>query len=264
MPDWARTHIEGLLQAVEVQHEVKILFAVESGSRAWGFPSPDSDYDVRFVYMRPSSWYLAVDARRDVIEMPIVGDFDTNGWDVRKALQLLLKPNPVLLEWLSSPIRYRSIDWAVDRLRGLADRVSHRPAAHYHYLHLAEGQYRRFLGDRDQVAVKKYFYSLRPVLALLWLRTNANGRVPMSLPDLLAGITLPRDVAEFLNDLRERKRHTKELGKSARIEVLDRFIVDEIERAQSAGVTPSPVDPKLISDINSFMVDVVRAFDPVS
>lgn len=261
LPSWARTHIEGLLRGIEEEENVTILFAVESGSRAWGFPSPDSDYDARFVYIRPAHWYLAVEDRRDVIEKPIIDDFDTSGWDLRKALQLLLKPNPVLLEWLSSPIWYRSEDWVVARLRGLADRVAHRNACRHHYLHLAEGQYRRSLADRDQVAVKKYFYALRPVLALMWLRTNETGRVPMSLPELLEGVQLPPDVAGFLDNLRERKRHTKELGLSPKIDVLDRFIVDEIELARANAIEPKAPDRELLSDINRLMVDVVQAFD---
>ena len=94
------------LKTLEAKECVQILFAIESGSRAWGFPSPDSDYDVRFVYARPADWYLSITPGRDVIELPIEELLDINGWDIRKALGLLLKPNPVLLEWLSSPLRY--------------------------------------------------------------------------------------------------------------------------------------------------------------
>src|SRR4030095_590913 len=95
------------LADIERAEDVRILFAVESGSRAWGFPSPDSDYDVRFLYVHKADWYLSIDPRRDVIELPIEGEFDINGWDLRKALQLLIKSNPVLLEWLRSPVLYR-------------------------------------------------------------------------------------------------------------------------------------------------------------
>jgi len=101
---WA--HILSELRNLEVREDVRILFAVESGSRAWGFASPDSDFDVRFVYARRQDWYLSLLPGRDVIELPLIGDDDINGWDIRKALNLALKPNPVLLEWLSSPIQY--------------------------------------------------------------------------------------------------------------------------------------------------------------
>jgi len=100
------THIMSELRSIETREDVRILFAIESGSRAWGFASPDSDFDVRFVYVRRQDWYLSLTPGRDVIELPLVGDDDINGWDIRKALNLALKPNPVLLEWLSSPVQY--------------------------------------------------------------------------------------------------------------------------------------------------------------
>jgi len=98
------------LAAIEHTELVHILYACESGSRAWGFASPDSDYDVRFIYVRPRDWYLSIDLerRRDVIERPIEGVLDINGWDLRKALQLMRKSNPPLFEWLHSPLVYRA------------------------------------------------------------------------------------------------------------------------------------------------------------
>jgi hypothetical protein len=106
-------------------NNVRVLLAVESGSRAWGFASTDSDYDVRFIYAHPADWYLSIDlnteAKRDVIEQPIVDDLDLNGWDLRKALQLLAKSNPPLLEWLNSPIVYRESSFATE-LRELSIR----------------------------------------------------------------------------------------------------------------------------------------------
>ena len=124
-----RRRIGDRLAEIEQRESVRILLAVESGSRAWGFPSPDSDYDVRFLYARPRDWYLAVDSRRDVIECPIENVLDVNGWDIRKALQLLLKANPVLAEWLNSPIRYREDALVVAALRELAMHAGFRRSA---------------------------------------------------------------------------------------------------------------------------------------
>lgn len=103
-----RDRIQRELDAIERQESVRILLAVESGSRAWGFPSTDSDYDVRFLYVRPIEAYLAVTAPRDVIERPVDATLDVNGWDLRKALRLMLRSNAVLIEWLASPVRYRT------------------------------------------------------------------------------------------------------------------------------------------------------------
>ena len=98
--------IKANLAEIEARENVRIVYACESGSRAWGFPSSDSDYDVRFIYLHPLEWYLSIVDKRDVIEDPITGQLDVNGWDLRKALQLFRKSNPPLFEWLNSPIVY--------------------------------------------------------------------------------------------------------------------------------------------------------------
>ena len=124
IPSAVRQEIESRLDTVEAGDGVRLLMAVESGSRAWGFPSPDSDFDVRFLYVRPRDWYLSLVPGRDVIEQPIVDEIDLNGWDVRKALGLLLKSNAVVSEWMESPIRYRPNDPFVTKLAALADDLS--------------------------------------------------------------------------------------------------------------------------------------------
>src|ERR1041385_3130769 len=102
--------IKQRLSSIELNSNVQVLFAAESGSRAWGFPSPDSDYDARFIYVHPKDYYLSIDDQRDVLEMPVDGVLDINGWDIRKALKLFAKSNAPLFEWLQSPIVYKSDD----------------------------------------------------------------------------------------------------------------------------------------------------------
>lgn len=131
-----RDRILESLSAIERDHGCTILLAVESGSRAWGFASQDSDYDVRFIYARPRDWYLSIaEHRRDVIELPIVDELDVNGWDLRKALRLFRKSNPPLLEWLTSPIVYRETPTA-QRMRELIPQYYSPRASFYHYLHM--------------------------------------------------------------------------------------------------------------------------------
>lgn len=258
IPPETRAAIADRLAAVETARNVRILFAAESGSRAWGFPSPDSDFDVRFVYVHPPDWYLSIETRRDVLELPIADGLDINGWDLRKALALLIKPNPVLLEWLRSPIIYRAEAGIMDRLSALAARTDAvRPSA-YHYRHLAGSQYRRFILDRDQVSLKKYLYCLRPALALRWLRTGPSGPLPMALGAIRAGITLPEPVDTELSALLARKRQTRELGEAPRVAAFDRFIEEELAQAETITAAAGPPPERLLDDANRLFRSVVK------
>src|SRR5580700_6481627 len=116
--------IDARLRAVAEREHAVVLLAVESGSRAWGFPSPDSDYDCRFIYARPRNDYLSLYAPRDVIEFPLDRELDVNGWDLAKALRLLLKGNAVVIEWLTSPISYRTDPEFRDAFLALARNVA--------------------------------------------------------------------------------------------------------------------------------------------
>ena len=252
-----RALIAERLDAIEREHDVRLLFAIESGSRAWGFPSPDSDYDVRFVYAHRAEWYLSVDARRDVIELPIEDELDINGWELRKALNLLIKPNPVLLEWLRSPIVYRADGEAMVKLLDLAAKTAHQRSSGHHYLHLCKGQYRRFIKGRERVKLKKYFYALRPALALMWLRTHPGRPLPMNLAELRAELALPAGLSTFLDEMVARKALTREMGEGPRLVVLDALIEGEIARAERS--LPEDVAPPadLRRDANALFRDLV-------
>ncbi len=226
------TEVQAQLDRIEAESDVCILFAIESGSRAWGFPSPDSDYDVRFVYVHKPDWYLTIENRRDVIELPISDDLDINGWDLRKALQLLLKANPVLLEWLRSPIVYRADETAVTELAALAETISHQRASLYHYLSIAKSNYDNAIVSKSEVKLKKYLYAMRPALALRWLRMTPDRPLPMALGDLRAGVDLDVDLDVVLDTLLAKKAQTKELGVGPAIPELNAFIADEIGRAE--------------------------------
>jgi len=115
-----RAEIDARLTDIEARFGVRVLYACESGSRGWGFASPDSDYDVRFIYVHSLSWYLKVSAQRDVIEVPISDELDINGWELRKSLGLLKKGNATLIEWLDSPVVYRA---DADFLRAIREAV---------------------------------------------------------------------------------------------------------------------------------------------
>lgn len=153
------------LSEIGESNQVKNLFAIESGSRAWGFPSPDRDYDVRFIYVHSKEYYLSVDEQRDVIELPINDLLDINGWELRKALRLFKKSNGPLYEWLQSPIVYTQNTEFVDELKNLMPHYFSPRATMHHYLSMAKTVFESDLGG-GEVRLKKYFYALRPILVL--------------------------------------------------------------------------------------------------
>ncbi len=224
-----RQEILRRIEGAEAEHNVKVIYACESGSRAWGFASPDSDYDVRFIYAHPADWYLSFDVerRRDVIEYPIVDDIDIGGWDIRKALYLFTRTNGALLEWINSPIRYCEVGSFAEEMRQLAPAVLNDIALKYHYSHMARGN----AGDqlaRDKVRLKKYFYILRPLLAIRHIESGL-GVPPVRFQALLEAVA-PRHLKAPVYDLIELKKNTPEIGSGEHIVEIDEFIFSELAR----------------------------------
>ncbi len=224
--------IEEALATIERDEQCVVCLAVESGSRAWGFESTDSDYDVRFIYVRPIDWYLSIDAgeKRDVIEKPITGDLDVCGWDLPKALRLLRKSNPPLLEWLQSPIVYRQRAVA-DGLRSLAPEFYSARATFFHYLHMAQGNLREYLRG-DIVWRKKYFYVLRPLLAMRWIE-QGRGLVPIEFQTLMEATVPHGALRSSIDDLLAAKRAGAELDRGPRVPLISDFVESEIARFES-------------------------------
>jgi uncharacterized protein len=227
-----RQEILSQLEEIEKQKNVIIFYACESGSRAWGFSSKDSDYDVRFLYIHPQDWYLSIDAedKRDVIECPIVNDLDINGWDLRKALKLLRKSNPPLLEWLNSPIIYKEKFAIAHKIREIIPQYYSKVACSHHYLHMAQGTFREYLKG-DIVRAKKYFYVLRPLLAINWLE-NESDLVPLEFSVLVKRCVKSPDLEEAIADLLERKQQGHELDREPKIKVISDFVESELERIE--------------------------------
>lgn len=211
-------------------HDVRILYACESGSRAWGFASQDSDFDVRFIYLRKMEWYLSIDLdkKTEVIELPIVDELDINGWDLRKALRLFQKSNPPLLEWLSSPIVYKEETTIIKKLKDLVPKSYSPISCMYHYYKMAKNNFREYLKG-DQVRLKKYLYVLRPVLAVLYLEKGL-GPVPMEFSILVDKIVKNPALRKSINDLLVRKMAGDELDMGPRDQVLSSFLEYQLER----------------------------------
>lgn len=214
------------LKEIEQEHEVKILYAVESGSRGWGFESKDSDYDVRFIYIHKPEWYMSIKEKRDVIELPINDLLDINGWDLRKTLVLFKKSNPTLLEWLSSPIIYGERTNLVNELKKLLKDYFSSKSCIYHYLHMAEGNYREYLKG-EEIRVKKYFYVLRPIMACMWTEKYGT-QPPMSFEDLMNHLHLDEELVNEIEKLLVIKRRGNKIDKQKKINIINYFLEDKI------------------------------------
>ena len=221
--------IKEKLREIEERENIRVLLAVESGSRAWGFASPDSDYDVRFIYVRQKEDYLKLEAVRDVIELPIDDMLDINGWDLQKTLRLLYKSNPTLFEWFSSPIIYVETEFA-DQFRKIMSSYFSSKRSLYHYISMAEGNYREYL-KRDMVRAKKYFYVLRPVLACRWILEKGTPP-PMLFSELMEAL-LPESLRSDVNMLLELKMNSPEIREIPRVDTINEYLDSSIEEIKN-------------------------------
>jgi len=249
-----RYEIQSRLRRAESEHGVKILLAVESGSRAWGFASPNSDYDARFIYAHPPEWYLSVDLeeKRDVIEYPIVDELDVNGWDLRKALRLFWKSNPGFVEWIQSPIVYETTGSFHQRALHLLPSIYSTEAGIHHYRSMAKTNYRGYL-QQELVPLKKYFYVLRPLLAVRWIEKFATP-APIELGRLLEVVEKREGVLGAIDDLLELKRRSPEMGLSPPVPAIQRFIETELARLEQC----SPAKDERTGEV-AVLSDLFRA-----
>ena len=253
-----RAEIETRLDGIEAEHGVRILHACESGSRGWGFASPDSDYDVRFLYAHPLSWYLRVTPARDVIELPISEVLDINGWELRKALGLLKKGNATLIEWLDSPVRYRGDERFLADLREAARTTWQPERAFHHYLHMAQGNHREYLRGAS-VRYRKYLYVLRPLLALLWIEAG-RGIPPMPFRELVEGAVADAGLLVAIDALLEKKCAAQETEYGPPFPIISAFIDTQLARLS---ILSPPARAKVdFTSLDRLLAETVSCLDP--
>lgn len=219
--------IKSELLRLEREHDIKILYAVESGSRAWGFASTDSDWDVRYIYVHKLDWYLQIENQKDSQEEILPNDIDLAGWELKKALRLFRKSNPPMLEWLRSPYVYLQQYSTADKLRELTKDYFNPKSCLHHYLHMAEGNFKEYL-QKDLVRTKKYFYVLRPILACDWI-LQTNTMVPMEFSELLHSQVTDNAVMLEIQNLLTRKMAGEELKEEPKIQLLNDFLDKKIK-----------------------------------
>ena len=244
-----RAEIMRRLARTEQEEGVRIVLAIESGSRAWGFASPDSDFDVRFIYVHKPDWYLAIDLeeQRDVIEYPITDDIDLNGWDVRKALRLFWRSNPTFIEWIQSPIVYIEAGGFAQGARRVLSSLHSSERGIHHYRSMAKTNYRGYL-RAAAVPLKKYFYVLRPLLAVRWIE-RYDTAPPIEFSKLLH---LIEDQAKLLADIHallQKKSATLELGLSEPVGSINAFVEAELDRLETAA-PPRAAEPISVTQLN--------------
>lgn len=220
------THIQQQLATLEQTQQIKILYAVESGSRAWGFASQNSDWDVRFIYVHPPEWYLRIDHTPDCIEQMLPNDLDLSGWELQKTLRLFRKSNPSLLEWLYSPIVYQQSGSFLKIMRDVSNKFFSPKNCVIHYYHMARRNWEAYF-KTEEVRLKKYLYVLRPVFACMWIERTGT-MAPIEFDTLLKEEDINKHLREAINDLLVKKKSGEEMDKGTRIEVIDNFLVDKI------------------------------------
>jgi predicted nucleotidyltransferase len=228
-----QTRIATALAALEAEHNIRILYACESGSRAWGFPAPDSDYDVRFIYVHALDWYLGLDENPDTLNFPVDDELDLAGWELRKTLRLLRGSNATLVEWLQSPIVYHEVPGFRAQLAPLLPQAFNLKAGLHHYL----GQLRRGVEEdliSEAVRLKQLFYALRSALAARWIREKHILPTMEFAP--LCGL-LPAYLQGIVDELLAQKAHSDEKTMVARPDALVEFLTAEYAAGQAARET---------------------------
>lgn len=214
------------LKEIEQKENVKILHAIESGSRAWGFASPDSDYDVRFIYVRPMEYYLRLEGKKDFIDWELDETLDINGWDLAKALQHFHKSNATMFEWSNSPVVYYTTpEWK--KVREASEDYFSCKSSMYHYYGTANKNFNDYLLE-ELVKYKKYFYVLRPILACKWI-DEKKCPPPVLFSELVDGV-LEEDMKPLVENLVQVKKQMVESEKGRRIDELNRYIQEKLQK----------------------------------
>lgn len=242
------------LAEIEEKENIRILHCVESGSRAWGSASPDSDFDVRFIYVRNIPDYLRLDTVRDVIEWQLDETLDINGWDLQKALRLLHKSNPTIFEWNGSPIVYKTTpEW-----KAISDVIHHyfkQKSGLYHYLSTAKRNYREYLHG-ETVRLKKYFYVLRPILACRWI-LEKKCPPPMLFSELAEACLAP-ELKPAVNELLRWKMATPEIGEGNRIDVINNYLDASIVEIENILTAYPPDESCSWEELNRIFLNILH------
>jgi|SRR6218665_106071 len=244
-----------VLNEIERLKKIRILYACETGSRAWGFPSPDSDYDIRFIYKHEKDWYLQLGLRKDTIEV-MNGELDITGWDLKKSLILLKKSNTALIERFQSPVQYRSVRGFSNDFSALIEEYYSARAVYFHHYFLAI-KFWEEMKDQQQLKLKSYFYLLRSLLSCNWI-INDESVSPMHIEGLMKYISdEDRGMIRELIQLKsgENESYMHDCTKDQR-----RLITDLLNATENKGGN-LPVCREDFTKLNNFFIKQLDATD---
>lgn len=247
------------LEKIEKEKEIKILLACETGSRAWGFPSPDSDFDIRIIYVHKKDWYLSLSEKKDSIELMLDNnDIDISGWDLRKSLRLLQKSNPPLLERIQSPILYKSDNAFLGQINEIANSQYSRIATIHHYLSMAK-KFAEELKEKEEYKLKKFFYALRSATACKWILEREE-MPPIEFQRMIDGLSIERSLLNRIGELIKLKATISESylhkGENELLGFIDTCINAADEQRNSL-----PSSKGNVKELNSFFLKILSQND---
>lgn len=249
------------LRNIETEYDVRILLAVESGSRAWGFESGNSDWDVRFIYVHKPEWYFKVEDQRDVIELLYEDNVDIVGWELRKALSLLKRSNPSLLEWLHSPKVYYMDEDFRKRIKAIEDDYFNPTRSMYHYNHIYSKHNEPYL-QNEEYPMKPFFYYLRGILACKWIEMYKT-LPPVPFDELVNATVEDKGTREKIDKLIEIKRS----GQEHNLTVVDKDLMEYAKHwadyyDKNVGCFRPDMNATTADKLDSILYDMVMA-DPL-
>lgn len=220
------------LRELERIHDIKIILAVEAGSRAYGLDSPDSDYDVRFIYSHRRDWYLSValEEQRDVIELPFSDGLDIHGWDLRKSLRLFWKSNPGFIEWIQSETVYESHGAFRDQVKNLIPMIYSTAGGIHHYINMAIRSQKSC--NLESPSIKTYLQTLRALLSALWLERH-HTPAPIEFKKLYLSLNLEQDLQNDISTLVYNKRNSTETNDTEVYSLVHNFIIRQLNKPAS-------------------------------
>lgn len=244
------------LKQIESEKNIKILLACETGSRAWGFPSPDSDYDVRVIYKHNVDWYLSINDKKDTYEQMLDNnEIDISGWDLKKSLSLLWKSNPPLLERIQSPIIYIADTSFLSGVNDLAKKTYSKISTMHHYLSLSKKMYSE-IKDVESIKLKKLFYALRCATACKWIEEKEE-MPPIVFQTMLENLEINTELKMRITELIDFKK-TKNEGYFHHQEIaINSYIENCIMRAEKIADT-LPASKGNIEELNSFFISNIK------